>query len=153
MPRLNDPSEDPTQGRRVGHDPDEDATQGREVGEDPYEDPTQGRRVGHDPDEDPTQGREVGEDPYDDPTQGREISSDPYEDPTRGRWAELTGLEARPNLAPLSTAIGFSPAAAISSPRPRPAALASVDSAWVELGARADTHVGKTSRKSYSDGA
>ena len=57
MPRLNDPSEDPTQGRRVGHNPDED----------------------------PTQGREVGEDPYDDPTQGREISSDPYEDPTRGR--------------------------------------------------------------------
>jgi hypothetical protein len=72
MPTMNDPYEDPMQGRTVGHDPGDDVTQGREVDEDTFDDPTQGTRAEPAPDEDPTQGGEVGEAPNDDPAQGRE---------------------------------------------------------------------------------
>lgn len=87
MPSMNDPYEDPTQGRSVGHGPAHDVTQGREVGADTFDDPTQGIGVEPAPDEDPTQGGEAGEAPYDDPTQGREVGSGPSEDPTEARKA------------------------------------------------------------------
>lgn len=81
MPPMNDPYEDPMQGRTVGHEPADDLTLGREVGEDILNDPTHGAGVGHAPDENRTQGCEIGEASYDDPTQGREVGSDRDEDP------------------------------------------------------------------------
>jgi hypothetical protein len=85
MPPMDDPYEDPMQGRTIGHDPAADLTRGCEAGEDTSDDPTQGARIEAAPDEDATRGREIGEAPYNDPTQRREVCSEPSEDPTEAR--------------------------------------------------------------------